>query len=183
MGIHVYLQDGLFAKPFGRRMIARHSLFWEPAYCPLTFQCEADRALAELRDWVYFSSCYAHSCSKALTWGMKSLVVVGGEELLEGVHISVSSLLRASAGIFLMVPEFIATFVVFDLPQVDTTDDLEWFWTTLDVPPKLMQLFSQGESPVGGAATPLQCKLGSGLGGGASSDHSDPLLLALVRLL
>ena len=28
VGIHVYLQDGLFAKPFGRRMIARHSLFF-----------------------------------------------------------------------------------------------------------------------------------------------------------
>ena len=141
VGIHVYLQDGLFAKPFGRRMIARHSLFWEPAYCPLTFQCEADRALAELRDWVYFSSCYAHSCSKALKWGMRSLVVAGGEEVLDAVHISVSSLLRASTGLFLVVPEFIVTFVVFDLPELETTDDVEWLWTALDVPPKLMQLF------------------------------------------
>ena len=47
---------------------------------------------------------------------MESLVVVGGEERLDEVHISVSSLLSASAGIFLVVPEFIATFVVFDLP-------------------------------------------------------------------
>ena len=140
VSIHVYLQDGLFAKPFGRRMIARHSLFWEAAYCPLVFQCEADRALAELRDWVFFSSCFAHSCSKALKWGLKSLVV-GGEELLDGVHISVSSLLRASKGLFMVVPEFIATFVVFDLPDLATTDELEWFWATLDVPPKLMPLF------------------------------------------
>ena len=48
ISIHVYLQDGLFAKPFGRRMIARHSLFWQRELCPLSFVCEPDRILAEL---------------------------------------------------------------------------------------------------------------------------------------
>ena len=65
-------------------------------------------------------------------------MVAGGEEVLDAVHISVSSLLRASTGLFLVVPEFIVTFVVFDLPELETTDDVEWLWTALDVPPKLM---------------------------------------------
>ena len=69
--------------------------------------------------------------------------VQGGEELLEGIHISISALLRGSKGIFMVVPECIATCVVFD-SQIwgpDNLRDIEWFWTCLDVPPKLMDLF------------------------------------------
>ena len=42
IGIHCYIQDGLFSKPFGKRMVARHSIFWEKAHCPLTFSNEAE---------------------------------------------------------------------------------------------------------------------------------------------
>ena len=42
---------------------------------------------------------------------MKSFVQ-GGEERLESIDISVSSLLRAGRGLFTVVPEFIATYVV-----------------------------------------------------------------------
>ena len=38
VGIHVYIQDGQFAKPFGRRMIARHCLSSEKRPLPLCFQ-------------------------------------------------------------------------------------------------------------------------------------------------
>ena len=140
IGIHVYLQEGLFAKPFGRRMIARHDLFWEKAYCPLDFSSDADRFLAELRDWVYARGCFAYSGSKALKWGLKGLVV-GGAEMLESIHISVSALLRGSQGLFMVVPEFIATYVVLDLPEAGNISDLQWFWICLDVPPKLIDLF------------------------------------------
>ena len=138
--IHVYLQDGLFAKPFGRRMIARHSLFWEPHLCPLHFDSEADRLLSAMKDWVYTSKCFAHSCSLALKWGMRQFVV-GGDELLESIHISVSALLRASQGLFLVVPEFIATYVAFDSPDPSNPEDVHWLWLSLEVPPKLLDLF------------------------------------------
>ena len=72
ISIHVYLQDGLFAKPFGRRMLARHQLFWDRAHCPISFDADEDRQLAEMKDWVIVSRCYAHSCSLALKWGMSS---------------------------------------------------------------------------------------------------------------
>ena len=140
VGIHVYLQDGLFAKPFARFMTARHCLFWDSRYCPLTFLDDADRQLAELKDWVYCLRCLAHSCSLALKWGLRSHVL-GGADMLEGIHISVSSLLRASKGLFLVVPEFLATYVVLDLPQPENFDDIQFFWTCLDVPPKLIDLF------------------------------------------
>ena len=121
-------------------MIARHSLFWDKAHCPICFDSDADRQLAEMRDWVFASACFAHSCSKALKWGLKSFLV-GGDEQLESIHISVSSLLRASQGLFMVVPEFIATYVVLDLPELDNIPDTQWFWCCLDVPPKLMDLF------------------------------------------
>ena len=140
IGIHVYIQDGLFASPFGKRMLARHALFWQKAHCPLTFTTDAEMFLAELRDWVYTTGCFARSCSKALKWGMRALVV-GCDELLEAIHISVSALLRGSQGLFRAVPEFIAGFVVLDVPEVDNTEDIVWFWTCLDVHPKLIDLF------------------------------------------
>ena len=34
IGIHVYIQDGLFASPFGKRMLARHALFWKKGSLP-----------------------------------------------------------------------------------------------------------------------------------------------------
>ena len=55
--------------------------------------------------------------------------MVGGPEMLESIHISVSVLLRSSQGLFMVVPEFIATYVVLDLPEADTISDLQWFWT------------------------------------------------------
>ena len=37
ISVSVYLQDGLFAAPFGKIMMARHNLFFKPQFCPLTF--------------------------------------------------------------------------------------------------------------------------------------------------
>ena len=71
----VYLQDGLFAKPFGQIMRARHAVFFMPEHCPLTFQSELDKELAELRDWVFSWCCAAHICSRALKWGYEVLGV------------------------------------------------------------------------------------------------------------
>ena len=140
VSIHVYLQDGLFAKPFGRRMIARHSMFWQPHVCPIHFDSDGDRMLCALKDWVYASKCYMHSCSNALKWGMRQFVV-GGDELLESIHIAVSALLRASHGLFLVIPEFIATYVAFDSPDPDSPEDVHWLWLSLEVPPQLLDLF------------------------------------------
>ena len=81
--------------------------------------------MAELRDWVFFSGCFAHSFSNAIKWGLKSFLI-GGEDQLDGIHITVSSFIRASKGFIPVVSEFIASYVVLDLDPLDNTDDLEW---------------------------------------------------------
>ena len=53
ISLSVYLQDGLFSSCFGKRMIARHKLFFEPAHCPLRLS-QSERHLAELRDWCFY---------------------------------------------------------------------------------------------------------------------------------
>jgi hypothetical protein len=100
----LYLQDGLFAKPFGDRMRGRHSLFFDPHHCPLAEIDDLERELACLKDWVFSWTCCAHSCSRALKWGMAPLVT--SELLIEDVHITISSLLRASTGLFSSIPNF-----------------------------------------------------------------------------
>ena len=97
----------------------------------MDFSSGADRFLAELQDWVYACGCFAHSGLKTLKWGLKGLEV-GGAEMLESIHSSVSALLRGSQGLFVVVPEFIATYVVLDLPEADNMSDLQWFWTYLE---------------------------------------------------
>ena len=104
ISLTMYLQDGLFAKPFGARMRGRHALFFNPHHCPLAFSSDFERELAHLKDSVFSWTCCAHSCSRALKWGMRSLVV--GESLIEDVHITISSLLRASTGLLNSIPDF-----------------------------------------------------------------------------
>jgi hypothetical protein len=108
ISVSVYLQDGLFAAPLGKRMHARHNLFFK--HCPLSFDAPADKELCEMQDWCLAWCCIAHSCSRALKWGLKSLVSDNG--MLESVHITISSLLRASTGIHQAVPQFIISWAV-----------------------------------------------------------------------
>ena len=79
-------------------------------------------------------TCAAHSASRALKWGLASLVP--GKELLEDVHILISSLIRASTGLQMAVGEHVVGRVVFDRPLPDNTEALEQFWTCLDVSQK-----------------------------------------------
>ena len=138
ISISVYLQDGLFAKALATKMLARHSLFFNPLYCPLPFSHEDERHLADLKDWVLTLTCYAHSCSRALKWGLKSLV--SGDDMLEDVHITISSLLRASTGLYQSIPEFVTRFVAFDRADPDSVADVEHFWSFLDVEPQVLGL-------------------------------------------
>ena len=82
----------------------------------------------------------AHGCSKALTWGMRHLSL-NSDSFLEDIHISVSALLRASTGLVMIVPDFIATHVVFDRPEPLDAEELAQLWTALDIEPKLIDLF------------------------------------------
>ena len=104
--LSVYLQDGLFSVPFAKRMHSRHSLFFEKKHCPIRFESDTDREISELKDWVFSFTCVAHASSRSLKGGLKSLFL-GGDQSVEDIHVTVSSLLRASAGPSLAVPEFI----------------------------------------------------------------------------
>ena len=138
ISLTLYLQDGLFSKPFGRRMHARHKLFYHPQHCPLEFEGDGDRDLSELRDWVLTGTCAAHSASRALKWGLASLVAV--PDMIDDVHIVISALLRASTGLHMSVMEFAVSRVSFDRPAPDSTDEVEHLWTCLDVEPKVLEL-------------------------------------------
>ena len=52
-----------------------------------------------------------------------------------------SSLLRASTGIFMAVPDFIAGYVAFDRPEPSSIADIEHMWAFLDIEPQHMDLF------------------------------------------
>ena len=127
ISISFYIQDGLFSKPFGRRMQARHALFFDPIHSPI--RDAAERAVLELRDWVLTGCCHAHTCSRALKWGLKPLV--SGEAFLEDTHVTISCLLRASTGLYLSVPEFVVGFVSYDrvVPEdLQNLNNVGLFW-------------------------------------------------------
>ena len=115
-------------------MKARHSLFFNPAHCPLDVSDARERHLLELKDWPFSLACCAHSCSRALKWGMKDFVT--SDTLIDDVHIVISSLLRGSAGLFSVVDQYLASLVVFDRPDPSNNLDLEAMWQFLDVDPK-----------------------------------------------
>ena len=140
ISLSMYMQDGLFAKPFGKLMRARHSLFFKKQCCPL--KCtDSERELLEFKDWVFVWTCCTHACSKALKWGMKKLV--SSTDLADDVHISISALLRGSTGIYMSVPQLIASYVSFDRPDPDscTSGNTALFWTLLDVAPTDLDVF------------------------------------------
>lgn len=139
ISISVYLQDGLMAAPFEKRMKARHNMFFADRFCPLIFEDPADKDLCELKDWCLAWCCVAHSCSKALKWGLKE--VTESSEMLESVHISISSLLRASTGIHQAIPLFLIRMVVFDRAPAANPTEVEQFWAMLDIEPGKLDLF------------------------------------------
>ena len=122
VSVSVYLQDGLFSGPFGRRMAARHLLFFKPEHCPL--DCSpAERDMAELRDWCFAWCCCSHICSRALKWSLRPFV--SEKDLLESVHVAVSALMRASTGLISEVASFIMTYVTFDLRDPDSVAEVD----------------------------------------------------------
>ena len=137
ISVSVYLQDGLFAAPFGNRMHARHNLFFK--HCPLKFADPSDKDMCELQDWVLTWCCIAHSASRALKWGLKLLIT--DSELLESIHMSISSLLRASTGIHQSVHQFIMSCVAYDRPPPTNTDEIEHLWSFLEVDDTALELF------------------------------------------
>ena len=139
ISISVYMQDGLFAKPFGKMMKARHALFWNKTHCPITYESDIDRELDELKDWIFAWTCCAHACSRALKWGLMHIVTA--KDLPDDVHITISALLRASTGLYMCVREFISGYVAFDRHEPDNLADLEWLWIFLDVAPTDLPLF------------------------------------------
>ena len=139
ISVSVYLQDGLFAKPFAKRMQARHSLFFDRQHCPMGSWTNQERELADLKDWCFSFTCCAHACSRGLKWGLKSLVI-GGDQMLEDTHVSISALLRASTGLAQVVPEFIAGYVDFVRPVPDSFDELNLFWSFFDIEPRNLDL-------------------------------------------
>ena len=52
-----------------------------------------------------------------------------------------ASLLKASTGLVMIVPAFIATHVVFDRPEPLDSEELAQLWTALDIEPKFIDLF------------------------------------------
>ena len=114
-------------------MQARHGFFFYPQHCTRQFASVADRQLAELHDWVFTWTCCIHSCSGGLKWGLKS--PVPQDEMLEGVHVTISSLSKASAGLLMSVRELIVGYVEFDRPAPTSVVDVELMWAFLDVEP------------------------------------------------
>jgi hypothetical protein len=73
-----------------------------------------------------------------LKWGLRSFVAT---DLLESIHVSVSSLLRASTGLLGEVRTFITGNVIFDRPTPTNLEDVEFFWIFLGVDVAHVELF------------------------------------------
>ena len=138
ISLSVYLQDGLFSSCFGKRMISRHKLFFEPAHCPLRLS-QSERHLAELRDWCFYFCCVSHIASRALKWALKPWVV--DKDFLEHIHVSISALVRASTALHREVLPFLKSYVAADSVSPPSKAELEWFWTFLDVDHIMLELF------------------------------------------
>ena len=74
---------------------------------------------------------------------------LNSDSFLEDIHISVSSLLRASIGLVMIVPAFIATHVAFYRPEPLDAEELAQLWTALDIKPKLIDLLIKVNPQVG----------------------------------
>ena len=63
------------------------------------------------------------------------------KEMLESVHISISSLLRASTGIHQAIPLFLVRNVAFDRAPAANPSEVDQFWAMLDIEPGHLELF------------------------------------------
>jgi hypothetical protein len=129
----VYLQDGLFAQQFTRRMRALHSARYDDPSSP-NFQ---DYELQN-KDIVFGIKCPGHGCSNALKNPLRECFP--DERVIDDAKITILSLRNGSAHLFGKIDFFLQVHRVF---QEFTQDDalLRTFWTCLGVPEKHIDLF------------------------------------------
>ena len=129
----VYLQDGLHAAGFSRRMMGRHEL---PFGVELGEGSGLVDPAAREKEWCFGWSCSSHAASNAIKWG---LAPYSTSFVTEALHIAIASLKNSSEEILKVVNLFVATRVVF-AGRGGTLNDRQLFWTALGVPAHMLDI-------------------------------------------
>jgi hypothetical protein len=129
-----YLQDGLHSGGMKRRMLARHSMYYELGGAGGVDDDSA--SLEREKDLCITWKCSSHVTSNAIKWALDT---VTSEQVLDDLAIGILSLINSSEEILKKVSEFVLTRVVWDRPSanVDTRSEL-WRW--LGVPPPMLPI-------------------------------------------
>ena len=100
-----YMQDGLHFGGMRRRMLARHSMYYDLEAA----DCEDDDGGGLLRrekDLCITWKCSSHVTSNAIKWALDT---VTSEQVLDDLAIGILSLINSSEDIFKKVDEFVIT--------------------------------------------------------------------------
>ena len=130
--VTVYLQDGLHAQAFGRRMRARHELFYDLDAGSVGELKEEQRCL----DWVFSYRCILHICSSGLKWGLTPHC---SEAILDDTHLSIKSARNSTSALV----KFVRLHVQVHVRYQDATAPLaerEQFWQALGIHQEIIPL-------------------------------------------
>ena len=133
VSIHHQVFDGAMKSSLQRLIKAQHAAYHEHAE-----QHEpAWQALDPLMDLVTCVLCAAHTGSNAMKW---SVAHYSSEDVTKGMFIAIQSLRNSFTEITDRVAPFLHRNVAFQ-DDVYTNEDIEAFWTLLDIEPSWMDLF------------------------------------------
>ena len=119
-----YLQDGLHFGGMRRRMLARHSMYYDLEAAD--GEDDDGGGLSREKDLCITWKCSSHVTSNAIKWALDTAT---SEQIIDDLSIGILSLINASEEILKKVDEFVATRVVWNQPatSVETRSAL-WRW-------------------------------------------------------
>ena len=129
----IYLQDGLHRSNFAEKMQARFDLYYFDNLDSLEPQ---DLIALEMQDWMWSFWCISHIMSLGVRWGLAEVIV--RKDLIDDVHLCISSLHNSSAALLHAVELFVAQRTRYRAGR-SGADTRKQFWLLCGVPPDFLE--------------------------------------------
>ena len=134
VAIHIYLMDGCATMLAAQdRLEALHEMYYTD-FGPLPVE---ERWALRHTEWVIPIRCVVHAAHLGVKWGLGNAMTAA---ISEDAHVALRGVINSSESLFEKMDEFSRRFIVFEDRGHDV-EQLRQFWTMVDIPANLIELF------------------------------------------
>ena len=138
VALQVYLMDGCSTMYSAQeKLVALHELW----YTDCGGSAVGDRWAQRQLEWIFPIRCVVHAAHLGVKWGLRT---VNSVAISDDAHVALRGVLSSSESILQKVDEFCRRYIDFD-DRGHAPDQVREFWTTMDIPAGLLELFIRAD--------------------------------------